>query len=473
MTMTRRAMMKAAASAAWLAPGAFTIVPRSVLGGPGQTPPSEQIRIGLVGCGGRARQNLQGLLAAGDDGLRVVAVADPAETSDSRSLTIYRKLNGRRPMREAIEEHYRRQRGLDGYAVAEFDRIDGMLAADADLDGVVISTPDHHHARDALLALQAGKHVYCEKPLTHNLRESAALAAASERTTLATQMGNQGHSKPTQAETVERIRAGQLGEIREVHAWVPAKRWNPSLVEPPSEGMPQPSGLDWNTWIGPRQPRPFHTAYVPVHWRDFPDFGCGALGDFACHDLDSATWALDLHHPTTIEAYSAGKTSDGLFPHGSLCRFEFPATDARGPVRVFWYDGGLMPTLPKAAQPKIDEYRRGVLFVGDEASMLCKRAGGEPWVMPHRGAVPDAPPPTIRRVASHYADWLAAIRGGERPLSHFGYATRLNDITLLGVLAVRLGGRIDWDGAARRVTNRSDAQPILEGTYRDGWELPG
>lgn len=462
--LTRRTALKALGTSAM----SFSIVPRAVLGGPGFVPPSEMIQIGMIGCGGRARQNLKGVLKHKD--ARVVAVADPAATSNSTKLKIYRSISGRVAIQKQVEDFYKQQD--NAFVCNGYEDFREMLDLESDIDAVVISTPDHQHAHATVHAMRAGKHVYCEKPLTHNIREARIVRDVARETGVATQMGNQGHSKPSMAETVERVWAGQLGNITEVHAWVPARRWNPELVAPPTEAVPIPAGLNWDLWLGPRQTRPFHPAYAPVHWRDFWDFGCGALGDFACHDLDSATWSLDLDAPTHVEAFAAGKTHEMLSPHGSICRFDFPANSKRGPIRVTWYDGGLMPELPEAARPRIDEFRRGVMFVGDEGHMLCQGAGGPCWVLPKgESAAPPAPEPSIRRVEDHYRDWLDACKGGPHALGHYEYASRLTETTLLGVLALRLGQRIEWDAKNARVVNNAKADALIHGDYRPGWEV--
>ncbi len=466
-TTDRRRFLASAASAV-AAASTVTIVPRSVLGGDRFVAPSDRINVALIGCGGRARQNMKGVMAHRD--AQIIAVADPAERWDMRELRIYRTFAGRKVLKDEIEQHYASD--SPDFQCAEYADFREMLEREPGIDAVVVSTPDHQHAHNSIHAMQAGKHVYCEKPLTHNIREARLVAKVAEETGVATQMGNQGHSRHSMAETVEAVRGGLVGTIREVHAWVSATRWNPGLLKPPSEGEPMPSGLDWDLWLGPRSNRPFHSAYAPVHWRDFWDFGCGALGDFGCHDLDSATWSLDLVAPETVEGSSAGQSDPALAPHGSLCRFDFPARGEQQAVQVTWYDGGLRPELPPEAEEKRNEYRRGVLFVGDDGKILCKGAGGDAWILPADGdEVPTVPQPTIARVEDHYRSWLDACKGGSPALSHFGYGARLTEITLLGVLAVRLGTKLHWDHEAMRVTNAPEADAIIQGDYREGWEV--
>lgn len=446
---------------------AFNIVPRHVLGGSGFVPPSEKVNVALIGCGGRARMNLQGVMA--NDDAQVIAVADPAEHWDLTEL-LYKSIAGRLPMKAEIEQFYRKK--TPNHRCADYTDFREMLEKEKAIDAVVVSTPDHQHAHGILIAMRMGKHVYGEKPLTHNIREARLVAKVARETGVATQMGNLGHTRGFMADTIELVRAGVIGDIGEVHAWVPTKRWNPSLLAVPTEASPVPRGLNWDLWLGPRAERPFHPAIAPVRWRDFWEFGCGALGDFGCHELDSATWALDLSAPGTIEASSAGKTDDRLQPHGSICRFNFPAQGAQKAVKVVWHDGGLMPELPAEAEPRISKYRRGVQFVGSKGRMLCEGRGGAPWViLPDKDAKFAKPAQTIPRVTDHYRDWLDACKGGRPALSNFEYGARLTEITLLGVLAVRLGKKLHWDAKAMRVTNVPEADELIHGTYRKGWEV--
>lgn len=459
---SRREFLKTAALAGSAAFG-FYYVPRHVLGGEKFVAPSDKVNVAMIGCGGRAQQNLRGVMDCPE--AQVIAVADPTESVDMKDLRIYRTVAGRLPMKEQIEKHYAAK-------CPDYEDFRVMLDKQPEIDAVVVSTPDHQHAHGALTAMRQGKHTYCEKPLTHNIAESRLVAKVAKETGVATQMGNQGHSRDTMAQTVERVKGGVIGEIKEVHAWVPATRWNPGLTAPPMESMPVPKGMNWDLWLGPRAERPFHTAYAPVHWRDFWDFGCGALGDFACHDLDSATWALNLFAPTRIVAHNAGQSHPGLAPHGSICYFDFPKMGDQPEVKVTWYDGGLMPELPAAAESERGKYRRGVMFVGEKGIMLCQGAGGPSAVILNDGPSEfQEPEPTIPRVKSHYQDWIDACKGGRPALSNFEYGARLNEITLLGVLAVRSGKPLSWDHQSMTATGDDQAEAIILGDYRPGWEL--
>lgn len=466
--MKRRQFLKSAAATA-AGVFAFNIIPRHVLGGPKFVAPSDKVNVALIGCGGRARQNAQGLMKYDD--AQITAIADPAEYWDLKNF-YYKSIAGRLPVKGEIEKFYGEKK--PGFKCTDYEDFRVMLEKQKDIDAVLISTPDHQHAHGSAICMRAGKHVYCEKPLTHNIREARLLAKIAKETGVSTQMGNVGHTKETMATTVENLRAGVIGDVREIHAWVPAKRWNPELQGMPKETPELPKGLNWDMWLGPRSERPWHPAYAPVSWRDFWEFGLGSLGDFGCHDLDSATWALDLLAPESIEASNAGKTHDLMTPHGSLVFFHFAAKGKQKPVKITWYDGGLMPELPDEARESAAKYKRATMFVGDKGTMICEGAGGPALtIFKDKNATAPKVEATVPRTKDNYRDWLDGCKGGRAPLSNFEYAARLTEITLLGVLAVRTGKKLMWDYDSMSVTNAKDSaknvEEILRGTYRRGW----
>lgn len=445
---------------------AATIVPRYVLGGPNQVAPSDRVNVALVGAGGRGRQNARELMKLDD--VRIVAVADPAEHWDLEDF-YYRGDAGRLPTCDEIETHYQT---LDPkFRVRQHVDYRRMLDEDSDLDAVLCATPDHLHAHVSVSAMHAGKHVYCEKPLTHNIAEARLVAKVARETGLATQLGNQGHSRDTMRLTVELVRSGAIGEVREVHAWVPATRWNPELQSPPNDAQPIPQGLDWDFWCGPRQPPEFHTAYAPVSWRDFWRFGCGAMGDFGCHDLDSAVWALQLDPPTRVEMRPAGKSHPEMAPYGEIGYFDFDRGSAPS-LRIHWYSGGLRPPTPTEMGNDGRLPSRGVMFVGEEGVMVCGGAGGQPDIFPlERRHSVKTPEPTIPRSNGHHRDWIDAIKGGPPASSEFQYGAKLTEITLLGLVALQTGELIQWDAKEMRAEGVADAEKIVRGEYRKGWEL--
>lgn len=460
-SISRRQVLKSAAIAA------ATIVPRSVLGGPGHVPPSDRVNVALVGAGGRGLQNARELMKLAD--VRVTAIADPAERWDLSNF-YYRGVAGRTPVAAELDKHY--QAVDPRFRCRQHLDYRRMIDESADeFDAVLCATPDHLHALVTLAALRNGKHVYCEKPLTHNIAEARLVAKVASDSGLATQMGNQGHSRDTMRLTIELLRSGAVGEIKEVHAWVPATRWNPALVSPPTTSQPLPAGLDWDLWCGPRQPPQFHSAYAPVSWRDFWSFGCGAMGDFGCHDLDSAVWGLELDLPRRIEMRPAGQTDPAMAPFGEIGYFDFDH-GSQTELRITWYSGGLRPPTPEVLPAGEQLPARGVLFVGSQGVLVCGGAGGQPDIYPESRrdsfAVPE---PFLPRSAGHHRDWIDAIKGGPPASSEFSYAAKLTEITLLGLVALRSGEPIDWDAAAMRAVGVPQADEMISGTYRRGWEL--
>ncbi len=458
MTITRRKFLTTAAASA----AAFTIVPRHVLGGPGFVAPSERINVALIGAGGRAVQNMRELFK--EDDCRIVAVADPIEHIDLSSF-FYKGEAGRVPVVAEIERKYG-----NGFKCAAYENFRELLDAEKDVDAVLCSTPDHSHACVSVPAMRAGKHVYCEKPLTHNVWEARLMASVAKETGLATQMGNQGHSSEGTRKVVEWLQAGAIGPVREVHAWASTSRWNKTLAgPPPSEEVPK--GVNWDLWIGPRELRDYSSAYHPVAWRDFWDFGAGTMGDFGCHDLDGAFWALDLATPKSIQASTAGYTDKHITPHGELIYYEFGPRGEMPPVTVTWYGGGLRPEKP--AEWPADEPLpgRGTLYIGEKGVLFAAGAGGEPRLLGKLDTEFQRPEPTIPRSKGHYRDWLDACKGGEKAGSHFEYGAKLTELALLGVASMRLGKRIEWDAEAMKAKDLPEADAILKESYRSGWEI--
>ena len=459
MSTSRRTFLQNSA----LTGAGFMIVPRHVLGGPGYTAPSDQVNIALVGAGGRGKNNLKALLPLED--IRLTAIADPAEYWDLSDF-YYNTGAGRLPIQEMVESHYG-----DGKKVALYEDFREMLEKESSLDAVLCATPDHTHAYISLLSMKAGKHVYCEKPLTHNIWEAREVAKVAAETGLATQMGNQLHSSDNLRKTVEYLKAGVIGEIKAVHAWVPASRWIASLEGVPQDSHKPPAGLNWDLWLGPRSDRPFHDSYVPVTWRDYWDFGCGAMGDFGCHDLDAAVWGLDLGLPETVVMHPAGFSNRDIAPYGEIGYYHFPGTDQRGPVDLTWYSGGLLPNVPDALPEGTELPRRGALYLGEKGAMLYGgREGLQVFpedLSPSQGDTGGLPPSN-----GHHRDWVDAIKGGPAASSNFAYGSHLTEITLLGVLSLRLEGqKIYWDAENMKAKGIPEADELIQEPVRAGWEM--
>ncbi|MFI5169893.1 MAG: Gfo/Idh/MocA family protein [Vicinamibacterales bacterium] len=464
---TSRRRFIATASAA----AAATIVPRHVLGGTGFVAPSDKVNVALIGAGGQGLQNTRALFEEKD--CQVIALADPAEDWDM-STFYYGGRAGRGPVRAEIDEHYART--TPGFRCAVYEDFRVMLDKEKAIDAVLIATPDHLHAYVSILAMKAGKHVYCEKPLTHNVWEARQVATVAAETGVATQMGNQGRSGEGHRQTAEWIADGAIGSVKEVHAWSGSAGPFRPVMRP--EGTPEvPSGLNWDLWLGPRTSRPYHPAYAPARWRSFWAFGGGTLPDMAVHNLDPAFFALELDTPETVEA-TAPMVDPELCSRGMLVTWRYAARGKRGPLAVHWYDGGLRPPTPPGIDPadprqRLGEGDNGILFVGERGLITCAGWSGMPRLLPlERHREYKRPAKTLPRVEGHHADWLQACKGGRPASGNFGYGSRLTEMILLGNVALRTRQLMRWDAAAMRASNVPEADSYLREEYRSGWELP-
>jgi predicted dehydrogenase len=463
--MSRRSFIgKTAAGVA-----AFSIVPRHVLGGPKFVAPSDKVNIAIVGCGGQGRTNVRALFPFAD--AQIVAVADPAEFFDLEAF-YFKGVAGRLPVKAEIEKHYSSK--TPNYKVAAYEDFRVMLEKEKSIDAILCATPDHLHAYVCLNAMRQGKHVYCEKPLTHNVNEARLVAKVAKETGVATQLGNQGHSNDGIRSTCEWIWDGAIGDVREVHAWTAASRWNKKHLggRPPAD--PVPKGLNWDLWLGPRSERPYSKIYNPVSWRDFWDFGTAPIGDFFCHNFDPALWALDLREPLSIEAFAAGGVDSEIAPVAGLYTFMFGPRGKMPPVKFMWYEGGLMPARPEGLEDddQLGAGGNGILFIGDKGMLTCPGWAGDPRLLP--GTKMDnykRPAKTLPRSKGHHRDWLDACKGGPSPSANFQYGAALTEMGLLALVAMRLGKKMYWDAKAMKATNAPEAEKFLKGSYRPGWEL--
>ena len=351
-----------------------------------------------------------------------------------------------------------------------------------EIDAVIIATPDHTHAIATMDAMRRGKHVYTQKPLTHTIWEARQLTEASKRYGVATQMGNQGHSSNGARQTVEWIRSGVIGEVREVHCWSDRplrgtrfeKRlyWPQGVAHRPEKKEAVPDTLDWDLWLGPAPYRDYSSAYVPFDWRGWWDFGTGALGDMGCHIIDHPYWALKLGYPTSVEASSTHIHSETA-PLASLVTYHFPARGELPPVRMVWYDGGIKPPRPEELEPHEEWPVDGVLYVGARGKIMHKSHGGRPTLLPlSRMNDFQRPDETLPRIkGSHEQNWIDACKGGAPACSNFNYSGPLTEVVLLGNLAIRTEGHLLWDGPNMRVTNNEAANEFVRREYRQGWKL--
>ena len=433
--VTRRSFLKTAAAAAPL-----VVLPHVAFG-------ESKLNIAVIGAGGRGSEDLQQL-----DDENIVALCD---VDQERAAGSFKK--------------YPNAKRYTDFRV--------MLEKEKGIEAVVVATPDHTHAVAAMAAIKHGKHVYCEKPLTRTVRESRLLAEAARNAKVATQMGNQGMAFEGNRLINEWIWAGAIGPVREVHGWSDRPTHDGKLfwaqgVERPTETPPVPVTLDWDLWLGPAPYRPYNPAYVPFAWRGWWDFGSGGLGDMGIHNLAPVWSALKLGAPVAVESSSTLVNQETL-PLATLVHYEFPAREDMPPVRLHWYDGGMIPPRPAELEPDRELNREdGLLFVGDSGTILVEGWGGEsPRLIPESRMKDFArPPETLPRSIGHWAEWVAACKGGEPGRSNFDFAGPLTEAVLLGTVSVRTGKRLTWD-SQNMTTGDAEADGYLQYQYRDGWSL--
>lgn len=357
-----------------------------------------------------------------------------------------------------------------------------MLAKLGDrIDAVTVSTPDHHHYPAAMMAIQRGKHVYVEKPLTHTVGEARALRAAAKKHRVVSQMGNQGRATEGIRLMKEWTDAGVLGDVREVHAWSPefSERYFKRPEALPLAAQTPPATLDWDLWLGPSETRPYNELIAPVRWRGWWDFGNGMLGDWACHTLDAPFWALDLGAPSSVEA-KVSEVNREVSPDWAVVTYKFPARGKRPPVTLTWFEGaGQKPPVPRnweddPKQPGLPT--RGMLMLGSKQTIFAP--GGRPDSPRLLGSAvmeefkKNRPPAKLPRVkGGPINEWLDAIAGGPTPGSNFEYSVPLSEMVLLGVLAVRTGKRLEWDAKTGRITNEPSLNRYVEVSARKGWKV--
>ena len=439
--MSRRAFVGNTARAT----AAFTILPSYVISGLGHTAPSDKLNVAGVGIGGKGGDVLRQITDQ-----NIVALCD---VDWKYAAEVFKKYPN----------------------AAKYKDFRKMLEDVKDIDAVVIATPDHTHAVVAMMAMKMGKHVYCEKPLTHSVYESRMLTEIARKHKVATQMGNQGNSGEGLRQMCEWVWDGAIGEVREAHAWTNRPIW-PQGLERPAETPPVPDTLDWDLFLGPAAYRPYHPTYTPWNWRGWWDFGTGALGDMACHILDPIFKALMLEYPASVQASSTQINNESP-PAAQIVRYKFPARRNMPKVNmpevtVTWYDGGLLPPRP-AGLPEGEVLGRdingGCLIVGSKRTLMCGCWSSKPILLPYSEMDNFLEPPkTLRRVElGHVMDWVRACK--ENPesrvetSSNFEYAGPLNEMVVMGVVAVRLqdlNRELKWDGKNMKFTNISDSDVI-------------
>ena len=446
--VSRRGFVKKASILA-AAGCAATVVPRHVLGGPRQIPPSEKMNVAGIGIGGMGGANLRNIEAE-----NIVALCDVDHNYAAGTIKRYPKA--------ALYKDYRR-----------------MLDKQKDIDGVVIGTPDHTHAVISMAAIRAGKHVYCQKPLTHDVYEARMLAGAAKECKVATQMGIQGHSTEGIRLIREWFEAGLIGEVREVDAWCSLTyypwghtSWSSQWGTRPKETPPVPAGVDWDLWIGPAPMRSYHRAYHPRTWRCWWDFGSGMMGDRGAHTFDPICWALKLGAPTTIDATTCGNTPE-VHPLSAIVTYQFPAREGMPPVKLTWYEGTRPPRPEDLEDGRQMPREGGALLKGTKGTIMAGVYGESPRIIPEtKMREAKLPPKTIPRAGvSHEMDWVRACKTDHTAGADFAYSGPLAEICCLGNIAQRVDTRIQWDAAGMKVTNLPEANRYIRCEYRKGWEL--
>jgi predicted dehydrogenase len=465
--LSRRRFFRNAA----IASTAFTIVPGHVLGLNGKTPPSEKLNIAGIGIGGQGAHDLEQLSSE-----NIVALCDVDANHAGRIFKKYSKAKVFTDFRKMLDEQ-------------------------KDIDAVMVATPDHLHAFVSTAAIEHGKHVYCEKPLTHSVWEARQIAQAARKHKVATQMGNQGQASEDTRRLCEFILDGAIGPVREVHVWTDRpsnglfNEYWPQGIDRPKDCPPVPATLDWDLWLGPAPSRPYHPAYLPFKWRGWWDFGTGALGDIGCHAMDPVFRALklgaplpigwgdakgDAHYPLSVQA-SSSRVNKETYPLASMVTYEFGSRGEMPPLKLIWYDGNLRPPRPPELEEDQEMGDNGHLLIGDNGKILSHRGQGRRGfqLIPQKRAKEYGDPPKkIARSIGHHQEWIEACKGGQPAGSNFDWAGPLTEVVLLGNVALRPELREEltmkkllWDGAQMRFTNCDDANKFLRTEYRKGWTL--
>ncbi len=414
-----------------------------------ETSPNEKLNVGCIGVGGRGAASVEGTQQE-----NIVALCDV----DARTLD---KCAAKFPNARKYKDFRK------------------MLEEEKTLDAVTVATPDHTHASAAAMALGLGRHVYCEKPLTHSIHEARVLTRLAAGSKRATQMGNQGHSSEFRRRLVEILQAGVIGNVTEVHAWTD-RPWWPQGINRPSKTDPVPPELDWDLWLGPAPERPYvRDTYHAFKWRGWWDFGTGALGDMGCHIMDAAFWGLKLGSPVSVEAVGEPHNPESG-PKWSVVTLQFPARGELAPVKFVWYDGrkdGKPNQPPGAPAEGVNLSLNGNILIGDKGKIVVLDEQGSKWVLLPEEKFKDVPlpDPTLPRVPNgangHHQEWIKACKGGPPCLCDFSYAGPFTETVLLGIVAFRAGKKLEWDGPNAKASNCPEAGQYIAREYRKGWTL--
>lgn len=412
---------------------------------------NDRLNIAGIGVGGRGRGNLESVASE-----NIVALCDVAGSNV-----------------DAAAQQFPKARKIDDFRKL-YDRPD-------DFDAVVVSTCEHTHAFATLPALKFGKHVYCEKPLTHSVWEARIIREAAAKAKVATQMGTQIHAGDNYRRVVELIQTGAIGSVSEAHVWVSrAWGWHASkedcekagdivfVQERPKEADPIPAGLDWDLWIGPAPYRPFNNVYFPgPKWYRWWDFGNGTMSDLGSHWIDLPFWALNLDHPLTIESQGPPVNLE-IAPASVQAKYTYAARGDRGPVELTWYQGVNKPKL--YTEKAIPQWDSACLFVGTKGMLLADY--GKHTLLPEDQYKDfQRPEPFIPKSRGHHAEWIHACKTGAPTTCNFEYAGWLTEANHLGNVAYRAGKKLEWNHETLQAANAPESAPFIRRDYRKGWTL--
>lgn len=415
----------------------------------GYKSPNEKLNIAAIGAGGKGWSDINGCKRE-----NIVAFADPDDRSAARAYKEFPDAPKFKDFRQMLDK------------------------MEKQIDAVTVSTPDHVHGTAAMWAMARGKHVYCQKPLTRTIWEARELTAAAAKYGVASQMGNQGYSNEGARQCCEMIWNGDIGDVTEVHAWTnrPNRYWAQGPEVVPHE-EPVPANLDWTAWLAGSEMRPYSSVYLPKKWRGFPDFGAGAIGDMACHIMGTPNMALRLTAPTSVECVKQEGKSQYTFPKQSVIRFDFPARGAMPAVKIFWHDGlNEQPKFDGVPDGELigDSDVNGSLFIGSKGLLTTGCYGERTRLVPAAKMMDyKFPPQLLTRSPGHYQDWIRACKGGEPSCSNFSVAGPFVQWMLLGVIAMKYEGRLDWDAQQGRITNNKEANQWIAPKFRKGWKFAG
>ena len=447
--LTRRAFLAATTTSVLMAGYAGAQKPNTAQVVPRKLSPNEKLNVAGIGVGGMGKGDIMSCASENIVALCDVDAKQAEETfyklSSAKQYKDYRKM---------LEE------------------------MDKEIDAVTVSTPDHTHAPAAYMAMMMGKHVRVQKPLTHTIAEARLLAKTAKETGVVSQMGNQGHAGNGVRELCEALWAGAIGDVKEAHIWTNRPIW-PQAISKPYKKEKIPETMEWDLWIGSAPERPYNHKYAPFNWRGWWDFGCGAIGDMACHIMDPAFWSLKLYEAPaySVEVLEQEGMNEETAPKKCVIKYQFPARGAMPPVDVYWYDGGIMPKRPDGVpeNQKMGDGDNGSLFIGAKGVMTSGCYGGESRLLPDE-LMKDfkRPEPTIPRIEGEnpYLNWLACCKTGEQAVSDFSYAGPLTEVANMGNVALWAGEKIEYDVASMKITNVKKANKFLSKKYRKGWELP-